>query len=142
VVFTLALSLTSCSGGTDSLQSGNAGQLTCNGSKGSFTLILNQTGYGTYDLEIDPNTATPEGILTQIAFVDTSGDTKVVDPEESLFSGRPVHISNVNIDDLQNFSYLVMATYNPNLKFLQMTAPTFCKLPFPGDSSSSNGDGN
>ncbi len=141
VVFTLALSLTSCSGGFDpNLQTGNGvGQTTCSGAKGSFILTINQTGYGMYDLQIDPQQVTPEGIMTQMAFVDVSGDHQVV-YTGSLFSGRTVHV-NAHIDDLQNFSYLIMATYNPQLQFLQMTAPTRCDLPFPGDSGN-NGNGN
>ncbi len=137
VVLTLALSLTSCSGGSDTSLQGSA--QTCTGNQGTFDLVLNSAGNGTYNLELDPEEVTQEGIITEIALVDSSGDYKVVDQEESLFSGRPVNISNIAASDLQNFSYLVIANYNPQVKFLQMTNPEFCTLPF-GGNASSNGD--
>jgi hypothetical protein len=139
VVFTLALSLTSCSSG-NSDYSGGAAAYDCTGPKDSFLVELYPGVGGAYDLVMTPTGLSTEGVIAQIALMgSTINQLQIKVNQTTLYTGLPVHIS-VTMDDLLNFSNVGVAHVNANnttLLFPQMTAGAICELPLPGDGNSS-----
>lgn len=140
LVFTLALSLTSCSSGQNNLYGGSAAY-DCRGPKDSFLVELYPQTGNTYTLSLTPTGLSTEGVIAQIALIgDTINQLKTVYTTVTLHSGMPVEI-NVTLDDLLNYSNVGVAHYNqnnPTALFPQMTAGAICQLPLPGDGNNSS----
>lgn len=141
VVFTLALSLTSCSSGKGNYSGGNSG-LDCSGPKDSFYVEIVQGSGSAYDLVLTPTQVSTEGVLAQIALLgDTVNQLQVKENMVTLYTGLPIHIS-VTLDDLQNFRSIGVGHMNlnqPNQAFTQMAAGAICQLPLPGDGYGAKG---
>jgi hypothetical protein len=139
LVFTLALSLTSCSSSTPSLQNGGQAFAQCNGDYWSFDVYVEPSTQspGEYELRLYPVSLNEPGDLAQIVIANNSGAYEVLKPEVTLEPSQEIFYSPLSASDLTNYDVLVISPYQPGVSFLQTngTNSTFCTLPPPLSSN-------
>ncbi len=137
LVFTLALSLTSCSRAKQTQLQADYGFGYCDGSIGSFDVyvIRSQTQPGMYELTVIPVTLQQPGDIVSITVANKSLAYKqmvnqvVINPQQQVFSG---YLSDT---DLTTYDILAITPYAAGQTFLnaQSDAEALCTLPLPGD---------
>lgn len=138
LVFTLALSLTSCSSKKRNLNAGNPnGFGYCDGTLGSFDIyvVASPSNAGLYELSVIPVSLDAPGDIVRVAVANNSLAYKemvtqvVVNPQQEIFAGY------LTVSDLQNYDILAITPYEPGVSFLEGTAEkdAICSVPLPGD---------
>jgi hypothetical protein len=138
LVFTLALSLTSCSSSAPSLQNGQA-FAQCNGDYWSFDVYVEPSASspGMYEMRLYPVSLNEPGDIAQIVIANNSGAYEVLKPEITLEPSQEILYSPLSAADLTNYDTLVISPYQPGVSFLQTNGAnsTFCTLPSPLSSN-------
>ena len=140
LVFTLALSLTSCSRKRtgDLLQQADFGCIPCNGTIGSFDVyvIRSLQDSTTYTLSIIPIQLDQPGDIGKMTIANRNPSYKevvhevVLNPNEEIFAGTLTEA------DLENFDILAITPFDESgVSFLQQQSEkdALCTLPLPGD---------
>ncbi len=147
LVFTLALSLTSCSKRLpQDLQSGPVyGFGYCDGSMGAFDVyvIPSQTDSSTYQLAIIPVSLDQPGDIVRIDLANSSPSYKSEVSELVLQPNQEINAGYLTDSDLQSYNILSITPYDGSgATYLEQAGEkdAICNLPLPGDGMpTSNG---
>lgn len=145
LVFTLALSLTSCAKKQLNIQDATFGERSCDGTLGNFDvyLIASQSGgnfNGTYQIAIVPVTLSSPGDIVSITLSNvgvtayrTLIDQVVVNTDQEIDTGI------ISAADVQTYDVLAITPYQPGVPFpaQQNEKDTLCYLPQLGDGLNS-----
>jgi len=148
VVFTLALSLTSCSSKSKNKFSTGDAYVECNGSYFQFDVTVAPSSSNAYDLIVTPvafSDPNDQGAIATVAIAhQASGDYDVLKNEVVLVQNRPIYLPGLTLDDLDNFDTVLIVPFSnndlPNATLLERDGEkaTACELPYPGDPNYSS----
>ena len=138
LVFTLALSLTSCSKNYKNL-SGDGEAFTCSGPAWSFEVKVTNSIYGTglYDILVTPKELGQyNGDIAQVVLANQTGQYETKKAQVVLVTDSQFTIQGIPITELQNYDVLAIAQYEAS-GFLDgdSSKTTFCNLPQPGQGN-------
>lgn len=145
LVFTLALSLTSCAKRNADLQSGpNYGFGYCDGTLGSFDIyvIPSPSDPNMFQLAIMPVSLTDPGDIVQVVMANQSPSYQIVDTEAVLQPNQELDAGYISATDLSNYNILSIVPFDgTGQTFLQQSPneDVTCSLPSPSDNSSGAG---
>jgi len=150
LVFTLALSLTSCSKKKTNLQGSDYGFGYCDGTMGSFDVyvIPSSTSSGLYELSIIPIQVASEGSVAKIHVLNQGLPYKQMVSSVTLITESEIFAGFLTEAELENYDTLAITPYDPNQElqndFTQQENATdaICSLPLPGYNTGEElGDG-
>lgn len=133
LVFTLALSLTSCS--RKALQEGTPtyGLAYCDGDLGSYDVYVYETGNGLYGVSVIP-VSVNSGDIVSIVVANQSLAYKELQSEVVVNSDREIMAGTLTDTELETYDILAISAWEQGVTFLERTgAANFCYLPLPGD---------
>lgn len=135
LVFTLSLSLTSCSKKKDNtlLQSGY-GYTQCDGTMGSFDVYVFQSkNYsGMYELHVTPYQV-DAGDIASITIANQALSYKQVVPQVVLQPNEDIFAALLTESDLYTYDILAVTPYDPSTNFAEQAPAkdTFCTINLP-----------
>ncbi len=138
LVFTLALSLTSCSNKMSNLQGATYGQSQCDGSLGSFDIYLIAQSSGQYQLAIIPVSPANPGDIVTVNVVDqqsmayqTLEDQVVINADQEI----DFELSEAQV---ANYDTLALSLFQPggaSFPDIQAQEDALCYLPQMGEGN-------
>jgi hypothetical protein len=137
LVFTLALSLTSCSSKTSNLQGANYGMTQCDGSLGSFDVYLIAQNTGDFQLAIIPVSPSNPGDIVTVNVVDQQSMSYRTLEEQVVINADQEIDFPITAADAQNYDTLALTLFQPGVSFpdVQSQEDAFCYLPQIGDGT-------
>ena len=143
LVFTLALSLTSCSKRKKQLQTADYGFGYCDGTIGSFDIyvIPSKSSPGMYELSIIPVQLDAPGDIAKITIASQNLSYKEVVPQVVLQNEQEIFAGNITESDLQNYEILAITPWEAGVTFLEQETDkdALCSLPLPGTGDTVGG---
>lgn len=139
LVFTLALSLTSCSRKKTQLGPNSGyGLGYCDGTLGSFDVYVYETSSpGLYQVSIIPVSLDAPGDIVSITVANQGLAYKELQTQVVLFQDREILAGTLTDTELENYELLAITPYQPGVSFLEATPEkdAVCTLPLPGDNN-------
>ncbi len=135
LVFTLALSLTSCSRKSLAPQSGR-GEGFCQGSIGTFAIYVWETRTpGIYQVSIIPKTLDDASDIVSITVAKQNLQYRELQSQVVLNIDNEIFVGTLTDSELENYEMLAITPFQPGVTFLQATPEkdALCRLPLPGD---------
>ena len=140
LVFTLALSLTSCARKTLNVQAYSYGQLPCDGSLGNFDayLIAGQNGAtynGQYTLAIVPITLDAPGDIISVTITNSSLAYKTLIDQVVVNPSQEIDAGPLTDADLATYDILALTPYQAGVSFAAQSneKDAICYMPQLGD---------
>lgn len=140
LVFTLALSLTSCSRGPSKDLQNGYGLGYCDGTIGSFDVYVYKTAStGIYQVSVIPVSLDSPGDIVSITVANQGLAYKELQTQVVLFQDREILAGTLTDTELETYEMLAITPYQPGVSFLEATPEkdAVCYLPLPGDGASS-----
>lgn len=150
LVFTLALSLTSCSKKKTNLQGSDYGFGYCDGTMGNFDVyvIPSTSNPGLYEVSIIPIQVASEGQVIKVNVLNQGLPYKELVSKVTLITESEIFAGFLTESELNNYDTLAITPYDPNQElqadFTQQNNETdaICSLPLPGYNTGDElGDG-
>jgi hypothetical protein len=136
LVFTLALSLTSCSRKSLIPQSGY-GLGYCDGTLGSFDVYVYQTSTaGIYQVSIIPVQLDAPGDIVSVVVANQSLQYRELQTQVVVNNDMEILVGTLTDTELEAYDILAITPYQPGVTFLEATPEkdAVCRLPLPGDT--------
>ena len=135
LVFTLALSLTSCAKRKKELLGANYGFAQCDGNLGNFDVyvIRSESSPTNYDLSIVPAEVNSGDIASIYVANNRKGFRQLVQ-QVVLYPDEEINLGLTEAD-LNQYKILAISAYDPSIAFHEQSDEflTYCQLPLPGD---------
>jgi hypothetical protein len=135
LVFTLALSLTSCSRKSLIPQSGY-GLGYCDGTLGSFDVYVYPTASsGVYQVSVIPVSLDAPGDIVSITVANQSLQYRELQTQVVLNNDMEILAGTLTDTELEAYDIIAITPYQPGVTFLEATPEkdAVCRLPLPGD---------
>ena len=137
VVFTLALSLTSCSRRQNLVPLAEYGFGFCDGTIGSFDVyvIKNRQDPNLFDISIIPVALNAPGDIVSITVANQNLAYRELVTQVVLFNDTEIRAGTLSTSELAQFDILAITPYQPGVTFLEVNSAqdALCDLPLPGD---------
>lgn len=143
LVFTLALSLTSCSKKKSNQNLDVYGFDYCDGELGSFDVYTFPNNDGTYDLSVIPVDVNA-GDVVQISLTNQGLTYKDMIPQVALASEEEIYVGRLTESDLDNYDILAIVKPldgNQQIEILpnrEVESDAICTIPLPEDGGLSD----
>ncbi len=137
LVFTLALSLTSCAKKQLNVQDASYGEASCDGTLGNFDVYLiasqaNGTYSGTYQIAIVPVTLDAPGDIVMVTLSNAAVTAyRTLIEQVVVNTDQEVDSTIISAADVQTYDVLAITPYQPGVPFpaQQNQKDTICYLP-------------
>lgn len=137
VIFTLSLSLTSCSRSKTTLGAAEFGYGPCDGTLGAFDVyvIRNRQDPNLFDISVIPVALDAPGDIVTITVANQSLAYRELVPQVSIFNDNEIRAGTLTEAELAQFDILAITPFQAGVTFLEGTADkdAICTLPLPGD---------
>lgn len=140
LVFTLALSLTSCSRKSLIPQSGY-GLGYCDGTLGSFDVYVYPTSTsGIYQVSVIPVSLDAPGDIVSITVANQSLQYRELQTQVVVNQDMEILAGTLTDKELESYDILAITPYQPGVTFLEATPEkdAVCRLPLPGEMGKAN----
>jgi hypothetical protein len=138
LVFTLALSLTSCSKRRSEYIQPDIGVGYCDDeSVGQTDIYVKRSDAqpDLFEIYAVPAYMVEEGFIAQFNVFNANPAYKPLLPEVVMYSGQPIFLGYLNTDELESYTEMAISPADPSTTFLEQETDQFvrCPLPLPGD---------
>jgi len=150
LVFTLALSLTSCTKKKTNLSGSDYGFGYCDGTMGNFDVyvIPSTSNPGLYELSIIPIQVATEGEIVKVNVLNSGLPYKEMVSQVVLQTEQEIFAGFLSESELQNYDTLAITPYDPSqaintdFPYQNNNDDAICSLPIPGYNTGDElGDG-
>lgn len=139
LVFTCALSLTSCSKKKSELLQSGPGYTQCAGSMGDFDIYVypsEKTG-GMYDVYVVPYQLSEAGDIASITVANSSGAYKQLIPQVVLQPNQQIYCGQLTESEIDYYDLIDITSFDPTTNYAQANPEkyTTCRYNIQGDGS-------
>lgn len=140
LVFTCALSLTSCSKKkSDELLQGGVGYTQCAGSMGDFDIYVypSEQVAGMYDLYVVPYQLSAAGDIASITVANSSGYYKQLVAQVVLQPNQQIYAGQLTENEIETYDLIDITSFDPTTNYAQANPEkyTTCRYNISGDGT-------